>query len=179
MPPTEYSVEKCTFLPLPLPSFLSSISSFYFSLLLSAFINFLIYDLFLHTFLFLFSLLQFFCVFFVYLPTNIAVKWLSFQLHVPSSHLDGSLSWIRNFVVILCVPVRNAVVLATVTPYPDFSTSYLSTVLLWRAAKSITKQRNVTQKLDHHEIINVATKWKADLLKKFPPAIWNRYRRQE
>lgn len=33
----------------------------------------------------------------VYLPTNIAVKWLSFQLHVLSSNLDCSLSWVKEF----------------------------------------------------------------------------------
>jgi hypothetical protein len=32
---------------------------------------------------------------FPYLPLNIAVKRLSLQLHVQSSNLDGSLSWVK------------------------------------------------------------------------------------
>ena len=116
LPQTEYAVEKLTFiLPLSLPFFLSSN--------LSTFISPAYYPPFLISiFMALFSIhiyssphffsISVFC--FPYLATNIAVKWLSFQPHVPSSNLDGSLSWVKEFWwSFSCVHVTNAVILTT------------------------------------------------------------------
>jgi hypothetical protein len=96
---TDYAVEKLTFLlPMSLPFFLSSslttfISpSYYFPFLISIFMA--LFSIHIYSCPPFFSI-SVFC--FPYLPTNIAVKWLSFQLHVPSSNFDGSLSWVNEF----------------------------------------------------------------------------------
>lgn len=118
LPQTEYAVEKLTFLlPLSLPFFLSSnlttfISpSYYLPFSISIFMALFSIHIYSSTPFFSISLFCFPC-----LPKNIAVKvkWLSFQLHVPSYNLDGSLAWIKEFCGnFSCVPVTNAVILTT------------------------------------------------------------------
>jgi hypothetical protein len=93
LPPTEYTEEKLTFLlPLSLPFFLSSNLTSFIS---SSFLDFHIYGFIFHTYLSFPPFLTFPVFCFPYLPTNIAVKWLSYQLHALSSNLDGSLSRVK------------------------------------------------------------------------------------
>lgn len=99
LPQTEYAEEKLTFLlPLSLPFFLSSnlttfiFPSYYLPFLISIFMA--LFSIHIYSSPPFFSI-SVFC--FPYLPTNIAVTWLSFQLHLPSSNLDGSLSWVKEF----------------------------------------------------------------------------------